>query len=369
MKIVHLVSSLDQGGIERLLVSMSPYWNFDKYNISVWCLNVYNTTELYIKQLNDYGIDVITIGKLRREHIELSLPWRIAVELKRQHISIVHSHTPYPLFVGLLARHFINKDIIHIHHQHSPLSRQQTISMLTLGRAKPLQGVIAVSKSTASELHLALPRLSCPIETIFNGIELPTPDSTPLPTKSLHKVITVARLTKQKNIELLLLAMSKVIQKSPKITLTILGDGELRPELESRAEQLGIHRRVTFSGYVLDPRPYLSSHDVFVLPSLWEPFGLALIEAMAHGKPCIATAVGGMREIVDNEINGLLVPSNDVDAIANAILRVIGDPLLATRLGQEAITRAQAFHIRETVRHVESFYERFLNTKRQLLGL
>lgn len=236
--------------------------------------------------------------------------------------------------------------------------------MYTLGRIRSPDRLIAVSEAMAADTRALLPDLRCPVSVILNGIEIPNVnremvDETP------HHVFTAARLTAQKNVDLLLLAMQKVLQKCPAATLTILGDGELRYDLEAKARLLGIEDRVSFLGYVLHPEPYFSSHGVFVLPSLWEPFGLALLEAMAWGKPCIATEVGGMRELIEDGRNGLLVPSNDPVAMANAILNVINDSVLARRLGYQARQTALEFDIRKTVAKIQDLYAEHLKLSRE----
>ncbi len=358
INIIHLVSSIDQGGIERLLLSMAPYWNLKRFNIEVWCLNTDNILE-YLDIFKKNCIKVRIVGRLKRERIEWRVIWRLAKLANMHRVSIFHSHTPYPLFIGLLARFFIRKKIAHIHHQHSPPPKYQTIPMRSLCIFMPVNLLIAVSSSTAADVQQKIPNLSCPINIIPNGIEFHGVEEEWKPSP-LHKVYTAARLTKQKNIEVLLLAIAKVKLFFPEVTLTILGDGELREQLQLKSRQLGIDNKVNFLGYVLNPTPFHQNLGIFVLPSLWEPFGLSLVEAMAHGKPCIATEVGGMREIIHNGKNGLLIPSNDIDALVNAICKIIDDAAFAEQLGREAKKRAHEFHVKKTVDLIQAAYENCL---------
>jgi glycosyltransferase involved in cell wall biosynthesis len=191
---------------------------------------------------------------------------------------------------------------------------------------------------------------------IYNGIELPNLicDSSEAPR---HHLFTAARLTYDKNIELLLLAMQKILVKCPEATLTILGDGPLLGNLQELTRLLRIENRVEFLGYVLQPEKYFPKLGVFVLPSRFEAFGLSLLEAMAWEKPCVATEVGGIQEFLKNGENGLSVPSNNPDAMADAILRIIKDPSLARRLGKKARLTAQKFDIRKTVDQIQTLYK------------
>jgi glycosyltransferase involved in cell wall biosynthesis len=106
----------------------------------------------------------------------------------------------------------------------------------------------------------------------------------------------------------------------------------------------------------MNPEEYFASLGIFVMPSLWEPFGLALVEAMAYGRPCIASRVQGMQEIIQHESNGLLVPPNNHVALAHAIQRLLDDAELSRRIGRNARQRVQAFNIKRTVEEIQSIY-------------
>lgn len=351
--IVHLVSVLQVGGIERLLLSMAPYWDRTRFSVEVWCLFV-GSTQAYLDLFRSRGVQVRVLGSLERGRIEPKVLWRLVTSLVRHRISFIHTHTPYPLIVAILARLFLGSRIVHIHHQHLSPPRFQIISMQTLGRIKPPNRLIAVSASVAADIIALIPSLSRQMRVILNGIEIPTIGD--MPAGPLHHLFTVARLSAQKNVELLLLAMQKIKEQCPDAKLTIVGDGELRHSLQEKAKLLGIDDRVTFLGHILNPEKYYSTLGVFVLPSLCEGLPVALLEAMAWGKPCVATEVSGTVDLLKNEENGLLVPSNNPDAMANAILRMIKDPLLAQRLAQEARQTALEFEIKKTVDHIQTLY-------------
>ena len=365
VRIVHLVSALHEGGLERLLLAMAPYWDYSRFSVEVWCLNA-GSSQTYLDALQDKGVRVQVLGRLERERIEPSVLWRLVTLLVKHRVSVVHSHTPYPLVVAMLARLFLRTRVAHIHHQHSLPPRYQIVPMYTLGRIRPPDCLIAVSKAMAVDTRALLPNLGFPLSVILNGIEIPNLDvECEVAGDTLHHVFTAARLSAPKNVELLLAAMQKVLQKCPEATLTILGDGELRDSLKEKTRLLGIQDQVSFLGYVLQPERYYSSLGVFVLPSLREGLPLALLEAMAWGKPCVATEVGGMPELLQNEKNGLLVPSNNPDAMADAIVRIIKDPVLARRLGYEARQTAQEFHISKTVDQIQALYDEHIQLPRE----
>jgi len=153
---------------------------------------------------------------------------------------------------------------------------------------------------------------------------------------SLRQMICTARLAHQKGIDILLHAFRRVSERRPELRLDILGDGPLRPELERQAQRIGVGHAVRFKGLVHDVPARLARADAFALASRAEIMSVALQEAMAHGLPCIVTRVGGTDELVQDGVNGLLVPPENPTAFADAIERLCGDVKLRRALGRNA---------------------------------
>jgi glycosyltransferase involved in cell wall biosynthesis len=123
----------------------------------------------------------------------------------------------------------------------------------------------------------------------------------------------------------------------------LVGDGPMRPDLEARAAALGVVGRLTFSGAVADPTPWLAAADVVAAPSRNEGMGRAIVEAMALGIPVVGAAVGGIPSVIVDGECGRLVPSEDAAALARVLVELGGDPGLRARLGAQAVVRAEAF--------------------------
>jgi glycosyltransferase involved in cell wall biosynthesis/O-antigen/teichoic acid export membrane protein len=160
----------------------------------------------------------------------------------------------------------------------------------------------------------------------------PVPDLVvePAPRESTGPVIgAIARLSPEKGLDVLLHALTEL----PDATLVVAGDGPERATLEQLARELGIDERVRFLGWREDVRSILASIDVLALPSRSEGVPLVIVEAMLCGIPTVATAVGGVPEVVLDEETGLLVPAEDRHALAVALARLLGDPELRTRMG------------------------------------
>jgi glycosyltransferase involved in cell wall biosynthesis len=149
----------------------------------------------------------------------------------------------------------------------------------------------------------------------------------------------------------------------PHAIFVLAGDGPERPALEAQARSLGIEGRVRFLGHRTDIPQLLAVSDLFVLPSLYEGLPLSVLEAMAAGKPVIATQIGGTSEVVTDGETGLLVKPRDSNALAAAIQRLLTDQDLANRLARSALDRVRhEFSSDVMVRRVSRIYQDLLAT-------
>jgi len=171
-------------------------------------------------------------------------------------------------------------------------------------------------------------------------------------------IVSVARLAKHKNLPLLLKAFG-IVRQTMDARLVIVGEGPERKHLESLIHELGFED-VSLPGYSDNPWRTMARADVFVLPSEEEAFGLVLVEAMACGVPVVATDAigGGPRSVLENGRYGILVPSNDVEALAEAILKVLGSKDLRDRLMHAGKQRCEAFRPETVAQQWLSFIER-----------
>jgi glycosyltransferase involved in cell wall biosynthesis len=173
------------------------------------------------------------------------------------------------------------------------------------------------------------------IAVIPNGIDL-SRFRQPAPRATRRVVATVANLRPEKGHDVLLRAAALVRRQVPDVRFRIIGDGVLRQSLPQLASTLGVSDIVEFLGHREDVPALLAESDVFAFPSHTEAFPNGLIEGMAAGLPVVSTAVGGMLELVESRRNGLLVPPGDEHALAAALIELMRDEPLATRLAAEA---------------------------------
>jgi glycosyltransferase involved in cell wall biosynthesis len=140
-----------------------------------------------------------------------------------------------------------------------------------------------------------------------------------------------------KQLDVLVKAFAGLVPTLPaSAQLLIVGDGEERARLENQAIELGVGPQVKFVGSVTNVEPYLQASDIFVLPSRNEGLPVALLEAMACSLPCVASATGGIMDLIRSGVNGLMVPPGDAQALQSALETLLLDPTLATQLGRQA---------------------------------
>ena len=154
-------------------------------------------------------------------------------------------------------------------------------------------------------------------------------------------LVCIARLSKQKRIDILLLAMSRLLRDGVRCKCVIVGDGPLREELSEQAVALGLTDHVFFEGFREDIQPYLQAGTAFVLTSDREGLPLAILEAMASGLPCIVTRVGGNAEVVKDGVHGLVVGSGSVDEVAAAISYLVTHPQERAEMSKMARARSR----------------------------
>jgi len=174
---------------------------------------------------------------------------------------------------------------------------------------------------------------------------------------------TVGRLTAIKGQRYLLAAAAKLVREIPELLCVVVGEGEMRRELEEQAAALGMDERMIFPGWQRDVGDYMSAFDVFVMPSLNEGMGRVVVEAMAAGRAVIASDVGGLRNLVAPGENGLLVPPGDAEALAKAIRALYRDPERRRSMGEEGRKKAPAFSAGAMIMKIDELYKELLKKK------
>lgn len=222
-------------------------------------------------------------------------------------------------------------------------------------RDRQLQGLrrvtrlVAITEEIAREAKDLLGVAPEKVVRLSNGVDLGRFQARTAPPEGPPRVLFLGRLGEQKRVDLLLEAMALVRRRLPRAELDVAGDGPLLQALQVQAERLGLRRAARFLGRVEDVRPLFAAAHALALPSRVEGMSNAILEAMASGVPVVATRVAGTSELVGDEVEGLLVPPDDAEALAAALLRVLESPELSGALGAAGRRRVEAEHDLERV--------------------
>lgn len=346
--IAFFLPSLCGGGAERVMLTLAN--SFAARGLAV--------DLVLAKAVGPYIRDVskdIRIVNLNSSRVLQSLPGLVRY-LRREKPFALLSALNYANVVAFCAVRLSGQTTRLIVSEHSNLSKSSSAKTLT-GKAlryamqycyARAHSVVAVSDGVADDLaaEIKLPRRS--VKTIYNPVV-----TNDLLEKSINPIgslvndciiLAVGRLTKPKDYPTLLRAFARISNFSD-AHLVILGDGELREELELLADDLGLREKVSMPGFVSNPYSWMRAASVFVMSSAWEGLPTALIEAMACGTPVVSTdCPSGPAEILENGRWGRLVPVGDPEAMAQAILETLSDSV-----APDVSTRASAFGVEQSV--------------------
>ncbi len=352
-RVLFLLPSIRQGGMERLVSILARGLDPERFAVEIVVLHRRGEDPHFAAQL-PAGVPTRSLDKRSRYDLPRTLG-RLARELRRRQPAAAVGFMTYQnlLLVAAVRMAGTRTPVIATEHVTPDALRAtggKRLQLALAGRAyRRAAAVVPVSDglraAMARELGLPPERMT----TIYNPFD---PEMDRLAAEdppaawfdgNAPTLVAVGRLTPQKAYPGLLEALRRVRERVP-ARLIILGEGEERPALEARIAELGLADAVHLPGFVPNPFPAMRAADAFVLASDWEAFPFVLVEAMRVGAAAVATdSEFGPNEIIEPERSGLLVPTRDPAALADAILRVLGDPELATRLREGARQRSEAF--------------------------
>jgi glycosyltransferase involved in cell wall biosynthesis len=275
---------------------------------------------------------------------------------------IVNAHNPGALTYALLAKFRRNAHVIMTRHG------QEAINPLPSGiKLRFTDSVIAVSEAAGQAMKRRRPETAGHIDVIRNGVHLDRPARSREAVRAELGLgdglvgVIVARIDRLKGHRILLDALKLLKDRGTAITVLIVGDGPERAAMEENARQHGLDRDwVRFLGFRDDIADLLAASDLFLLPSLTEGMPLSVLEAMAQRLPVVATSVGGIPELMQDGVHGLLIPTENPAALAEAIGKLADDPAKRAAMGESGYNRVKDdFSFAEMARRYEDLYFRF----------
>lgn len=361
--ILYVITSLGLGGAENLLLAYLKRLDGNKYNFFVCALR--EKPDDLLSEISKYA-EVTILGV--KNKFNPSVIFQLRKLIQKTQPDIIHTHLFQARFYTTIA-HLFSKRTILITHKHNNVNPKKHNIFIFLEMLSILfnKKVIAISQSVKKSLMKFELVQSKKIFVLPNGIDYQKfYDSSLSKQYSSNKKLiigTVCRLEPQKGLSYLLLAMRIILTKFPQTRLEIVGDGSLLEELQNLSKKLGISNSVFFFGKFTDVIPFYNRMDIFVLPSLYEGFGIVLLEAMAAGVPVIATNVDGIKEVIIHGESGILVPPKNPEAIANAVINIIENPQIAGDLIEQGFKRSKLFDIQEHLLKLENLYKSLLGVE------
>lgn len=372
-KVFFLLDSFHVGGTETQAVELALRLPAADYEITIGCLHKQGPL---LDKLQGSGVVVREF----RPQGGLDSPagvyqlLRLATFLRRERFDVVHTHDLWSNLLGVPAARLAGvraiissrRDLSNFEwYQGSKrawLRRIQNLSDVVLANATPIRDALIAEDGFAPEK----------LRVIHNGVDTEKfqrgqrdrerwfPDA-----RNQKLVVLVGNMHSDvKGHPWLIAAAPTVLKEFPSTRFVFAGDGGARPEFEKQVSQLGLQRQFTFLGCCDNVPDLLASCDIAVLPSRAEGLSNAVLEYMAAGLPTIATSVGGNAELVKDGVTGLLVPPEDSAALANALLRLLGDPDLSGRIaagGQRIATEDYSFG--RLIRQTDALYTELLERR------
>lgn len=372
VRILHVVEDGDTSGF---FSQVARFRDPSRYHVLFATLRP--TSRDFRAALEREHVEALSVGARSRAEYPVALA-RLVRMLRRLRIDILHTHLFDPSVVGLaagvLARVPVRVMTRHHSDYHTRIAKRWHVRLDQLC-TRLSHRVIAISEHTR---RVMLDEERAPddkIVVIPNGIDLarvapPAPEDlaavrAELAADDALVVSVVARLHPEKGQEHLFRAMPRVIDATAgRVVLLVAGTGSFRAQYEAEVRRLGVERHVRFLGFRHDVARIFAISDVVVLPSVAEGFGLVLAEAMALQRPIVATRVGGIPEVVEDGVTGLLVPPARPDALADAIVGLLKDPGRRVSLGHAGRRRVEVdFRFDVMMRRYEAVYETMLETE------
>ena len=367
-KIVHIFKATGVSGSENHLLTLLPELNkkFDVYVILL--VENGNQVDELKALLEENGITIYCV--IIKHHLDFFVILKIYSLIKRIKPDIAHTHLIHADIYGTLACRIAGVPrIVSSKHNHDPFRAHPIFRLTSSIVSRYHDRIVAISESLKEFLYKVEGIDKEKITVIKYGLNpeqlasVSTKSNKRLTLRTEFKIPhdyiiigNVARLISQKGYPYLIDAFHDLVKERFKIVLVIVGEGLLREELQNQVRYLGLEDKVFFTGYRTDAIQLMSEFDMFVFPSIWEGFGLVLLEAMALSKPIIASNVSAIPEIVVDGETGFLVTPKDVSGLKNAMKKLIVSPDRRKLMGEKGRKRLKSeFSVEKMVKKQNCF--------------
>lgn len=359
INVLHLVDTLELGGLERVVSDLALGLERKKYRVEVCCIV---RGGVVAEELLQQGINVHVLG------IQKYGKWKnikkLALLLRESEVDIVHMHGAFSQKIGVIAALIagVPVKIVHIHTTFYNLNRRNRL-IDKLSRYF-VDRIVYISESSLESFNKKGYKNGKKSVIIYNGVRAPVQNDA-IEKESGLICAVVASLSPHKGHKYLLRAIHQIKDYDARVKLWIIGGGPLKGELENLVQELDINNQVEFLGIRNDVGHLLNEVDIFILPSIREGMSLAIVEAMAYGKAIIASNVGGIPELIKDGQTGLLVEPANAETIAKKICCLIEDCEMRKYLGRQAcLAYKRRFTLDRMIDKIEKLYEQCFGEKK-----
>jgi len=348
-------------GVKRLFAWMLPRFDPARFKVSLVSLRKKDLSE---ETLESLGVDISYLHRSKYDPATLTALLKI---IDHRAIDILHMHGYGATTFGRAAAAM--RRLPTVLHEHANLTDTPWFQKVADRALEPFTDIaLAVSKSTADFVVNARLVPARKVKVVYLGApydEFSRPRS-PEEIAAARRALglapgdvaigTVTRLHDSKGNEYLVDAARLVLDARPDAKFFLVGEGPLRPALEAQAARLGLGDRFVFAGFAKDVAAVLSAFDLSVFPSLWEGTPLTAFEALAAGRPIVATDADGLLDILRHDFDARIVPRRNARALADQVLALMGDPAERARLSANARATGANYDIGAFVRKMERLY-------------
>jgi L-malate glycosyltransferase len=368
IKVLHIIKSLGRGGAEMLLPETLK--KHDRNGFEFHYIYFLPWKNQMVQAIADAGGKVTCFSA--KNNLVLLLQYKKIIRYcKENKIQLIHAHLPWAGFVSRLVHKLTRIPVLYTEHnmQERYHFLTKTINKLTFN-SQTLG--IGVSDDVSNSIKKNI-QPSIPVQTVLNGIntesfqrnhtfsESEVRKQFAIPNDAFV-VGTVAVFRFQKRLDLWLEIMKKAIEKDNSICGIIVGAGFLQPEIEQKHKALGLEGKVFFAGLQTEVRPYYEAMDSFMMCSSFEGLPIALLEAMSMQCAILTTDAGGIKEVIRNEKDGLVVGVEQWEHLSDMIVQLKNDPAKLAQLQQAARARAiDGFSMDAMILTLENLYRKHLS--------
>jgi glycosyltransferase involved in cell wall biosynthesis len=370
IRVLHCLETVGSGGVEQLRYNLARYLDKERFEQKIVCTHKYGMIPEYLEGI---GMEIIAVGNMDSP-FHLARYRAVSKIIRSYKPHIVHGAVFEGLMMGTIAGRWNKVPGIIIEETSDPVDRSWRGNLLMRLAGALAHKVVAESDAAGDYVRSVLGIREPKLQVIHNAADkpiFPSAEETAELKAALgignHDFVvgSVGRLfDDHKKVSDLIKAVAILKEAIPEIKLLVVGDGNDRDNLIRLCQELSIQDRVIFAGYQGNTAPYYACMDLFAIASQREAFGIVLVEAMYFQLPVVATAVGGIKQVVKDGETGILVEKNNPHTIANAIRDLHGDPDKRKRFGFSGLQRAeQEFSVSKYVKSIDELYTKLSSRK------